>query len=229
MARFAADLDSDEARRRVEEDLREGRRNGVTGTPTLFIDGIRYDGAWDFYSHARGGGAAGGGARAALRARVREPAGVGRLVLLLAAAAALVCANTPLRAATTDGVHPDAVRHRARRQPADRRPSGFPRACWRSSSCWSVSRSGVRSRPARWPIARAAVLPVVAAVGGVLAPAAIYLALNRGADGARAGRCRRPRTSRSPSASWRCWAIAIPPACACSSRRWPWSTTCFRC
>src|SRR6185436_15482534 len=46
MARFAADLDGDETRKRVEEDLAEGRRNGVTGTPTLFIDGFRYDGAW---------------------------------------------------------------------------------------------------------------------------------------------------------------------------------------
>src|SRR5258706_5808977 len=48
MARFAGDLEDDETRRRVEEDLGEGRRNGVTGTPTLFVDGIRYDGAWDF-------------------------------------------------------------------------------------------------------------------------------------------------------------------------------------
>ena len=32
------------------EDIVDGRRNGVTGTPTVFIDGIRYDGAWDFHS-----------------------------------------------------------------------------------------------------------------------------------------------------------------------------------
>ena len=50
MAQFQRDLDSDEARRLVDEDLAEGRRNGVTGTPTIFVDGIRYDGAWDFYS-----------------------------------------------------------------------------------------------------------------------------------------------------------------------------------
>src|SRR5262245_52155717 len=43
MERFRGDLESDEVRRHVEEDLAEGRRNGVTGTPTLFIDGIRYD------------------------------------------------------------------------------------------------------------------------------------------------------------------------------------------
>ena len=50
MARFVAHLDGPEARARVEGDLADGRRNGVTGTPTLFVDGIRYDGAWDFYS-----------------------------------------------------------------------------------------------------------------------------------------------------------------------------------
>src|SRR5216683_1462006 len=48
--RFKADTLGDEARERIEEDLEEGRSHGVTGTPTLFVDGIRYDGAWDFYS-----------------------------------------------------------------------------------------------------------------------------------------------------------------------------------
>ena len=54
MARFAADLESPEIRARVEGDLADGRRNGVTGTPTLFVDGLRYDGAWDFYSLLEG-------------------------------------------------------------------------------------------------------------------------------------------------------------------------------
>ena len=54
MARFTADLESAETRARVEADLADGRRNGVTGTPTLFVDGIRYDGAWDFYSLLEG-------------------------------------------------------------------------------------------------------------------------------------------------------------------------------
>src|SRR6266542_979919 len=41
--RFEADWESDETRKRVDEDVAEGRRNGVTGTPTLFVDGVRYD------------------------------------------------------------------------------------------------------------------------------------------------------------------------------------------
>src|SRR5882672_3042223 len=48
--RFRRDLQAEEIRNRVDEDIAEGKRNGVTGTPTLFVDGIRYDGAWDFYS-----------------------------------------------------------------------------------------------------------------------------------------------------------------------------------
>src|SRR5580765_7065287 len=39
---FEQDLEDDETRRHVEGDLAEGKRNGVTGTPTVFIDGLRY-------------------------------------------------------------------------------------------------------------------------------------------------------------------------------------------
>jgi len=45
MDRFQRDLESDEVRARVESDQRRGRHNGVTGTPTIFVDGLRYDGA----------------------------------------------------------------------------------------------------------------------------------------------------------------------------------------
>ena len=50
LERFRRDLEAEETRKRVDEDLGEGKRNGVTGTPTVFVDGIPYDGAWDFYS-----------------------------------------------------------------------------------------------------------------------------------------------------------------------------------
>jgi hypothetical protein len=60
---------------------------------------------------------------------------------------------------------------------------------------------------------RAAALPIVAALGGVLAPAAIYIALNVGQPGARgsararaAGACRWPPISHLRSAAWRCLA-----------------------
>ncbi len=34
-------------RARVREDFVSGVRSGVNGTPTFFIDGMRYDGSWD--------------------------------------------------------------------------------------------------------------------------------------------------------------------------------------
>ena len=53
--------------------------------------------------------------------------------------------------------------------------------------------------------ARKAILPVMAAAGGMLAPALIYLAFNHGTAGrATAGEYPRPPTSPSPSASSRC-------------------------
>ena len=56
----------------------EAGRNGVSGTPTIFIDGIRYDGAWDYLFVARSSRAPGGRAHPAFGARLRKPAGVGR-------------------------------------------------------------------------------------------------------------------------------------------------------
>ncbi len=50
MARFEADLDSHVHAERVHEDFREGIRSGVNGTPTFFINEVRYDGAWDLES-----------------------------------------------------------------------------------------------------------------------------------------------------------------------------------
>jgi len=41
------DLDEGRYRERVRESFMSGARSGVNGTPTLFIDGIRYDGPRD--------------------------------------------------------------------------------------------------------------------------------------------------------------------------------------
>jgi NhaA family Na+:H+ antiporter len=50
MDQFEQDVRDEAARQRVNEDVADGRGNGVSGTPTVFIDGVRYDGAWDFHS-----------------------------------------------------------------------------------------------------------------------------------------------------------------------------------
>jgi protein-disulfide isomerase len=44
---FASELAGAVHRPRVQEDFRSGVRSGVNGTPTFFINGARFDGAWD--------------------------------------------------------------------------------------------------------------------------------------------------------------------------------------
>jgi len=47
MARFASDLTDPAVAARVERDVQSGERRGVDGTPSLFINGIRYRGPDD--------------------------------------------------------------------------------------------------------------------------------------------------------------------------------------
>ena len=178
--RFRRDVESDGTKQRIDEDLTDGRRNGVTGTPTLFVDGIRYDGAWDFYSMLEA-------LERPVAARLQRSARVfaslpasGGFVLILAAAAALLCANTPLAPyyrlfiESSFSIGP---------------PGGaltLTVGAWFSEGLLAVffllvgleiRREMTAGALADW---RAALLPVIAAVGGGLVPAAIYLALNPG-------------------------------------------------
>jgi protein-disulfide isomerase len=43
---FTAALESGGPRRRVQRDLESALRSGANGTPTFFINGVRYDGSW---------------------------------------------------------------------------------------------------------------------------------------------------------------------------------------
>jgi protein-disulfide isomerase len=47
MERFASDLQSGRAARKVREDFLSGVRSGVNGTPTFFINGRRHEGTYD--------------------------------------------------------------------------------------------------------------------------------------------------------------------------------------
>jgi protein-disulfide isomerase len=49
-ARLIAELESGTYAKRVQEDFRSGVRSGVNGTPTFFINGVRYDGSHDVES-----------------------------------------------------------------------------------------------------------------------------------------------------------------------------------
>ena len=48
--RFQRELEEGKYADRVREDFKSGVRSGVNGTPTFFINGTRYDGAWDLES-----------------------------------------------------------------------------------------------------------------------------------------------------------------------------------
>jgi protein-disulfide isomerase len=45
---FVRELESGIYRERVRADFLSGVKSGVNGTPAFFINGVRYDGSWDF-------------------------------------------------------------------------------------------------------------------------------------------------------------------------------------
>jgi NhaA family Na+:H+ antiporter len=180
MARFESDMEKDEVVERVNEDLADGRRNGVTGTPTYFINGLRYDGAWDFYSILEA-------LELPVAARVHRSARVfaslpaaGGLVLLFAALAALVCANTALAP-----YYQSFMESSFNIGPPGNQLS-LTTGGWLSEGLLAIFfllvGLEIRREMTAGALAdrRAVVLPIVAAFGGVLVPALIYLAFNRG-------------------------------------------------
>ena len=46
MNKFAKDMDSDDIAKKVQEDIIGGIKSGVNGTPTFFINGVRFDGSY---------------------------------------------------------------------------------------------------------------------------------------------------------------------------------------
>jgi NhaA family Na+:H+ antiporter len=177
MDRFARDLDSDAVRARVDADVSGGRNNGVTGTPTLFVDGVRYDGAWDYHSMLESlerPFAARVGRSARVFASLPTSAG---LVLLLAALLALACANSPLAPAY----------ERAMNAPVIMGPVSLTTRDWLAEGLLAffflIVGVEIRRELTAGALAnrRLALLPAIAALGGVVTPAAIYLLFNRGA------------------------------------------------
>ncbi len=48
LGQLAEDLASERPRRRVDADLEGAIRSGANGTPTFYVNGLRYDGSWQF-------------------------------------------------------------------------------------------------------------------------------------------------------------------------------------
>jgi NhaA family Na+:H+ antiporter len=178
--RFARDLEDDQVRARIEQDLEDGRQNGVIGTPTLFVDRVRYDGAWDYHSLLEA-------LERPIAARVERSARVfaslptsAALLLITTAAFALLWANTPFA----------PLYHRLMEAKLGVEAFGktlsFSVRDWLAEGPLSIFfllvGLEIRRELTRGALAsvRAALLPVLAAMAGVVMPALVYLALNRG-------------------------------------------------
>ena len=182
--RFEQELTKHVYADRVRQDFLSGVRSGVNGTPTFFLNGVRYDGAWDLDS---------------LIAEVEKPLGVqvrllfqqftrlqasGGILLLLATILALLWANsgwgrgyfelweTYLKISLGDLSLSESLLH------------------WVNDGLMVIFFFVVGLEIKREVLVgelaslKRAALPLMAAVGGVLLPAAIYTVFNNGGEGA---------------------------------------------
>lgn len=179
--RFARDLASADVSARVTTDESNGRATGVTGTPTLFVDGVRYDGAWDYHSMLEALErpiAARVGRSARVFASLPTSAG---LVLLIAAVLAVACANSPLASlyerVMTAEIHVGPTGHALSLTTREWLAEGL------LSFFFLLVGLEIRRELTAGALTnrRAALLPAIAAAGGIVTPALIYLLLNRGA------------------------------------------------
>ncbi len=184
MERLARDLADPETLADVNADIAEGRLSGVNGTPTIFVDGVRYDGAWDFYSLADAfAQPVSERIRRSARAFANLPAS-GGLALLIASALALICANTPLA-----GFYHAFVGSHFGIGPPDT-PLSLTIGDWFSEGLLAFFFLLVGLEIRREMTAgalsdfKAALLPVIAAIGGGIVPAFVYLLFNRGGTSA---------------------------------------------
>ena len=93
--RFRTELDAHTHSEKIREDFQSGRESGVHGTPTWYINGKRYDGAWDPESLMEAVRKPMGVRISALTQEFTRLAASGGLMLLIFSALALFWANSP--------------------------------------------------------------------------------------------------------------------------------------
>lgn len=176
--KFQAALDEHSHSKKINEDFRSGIKSGVQGTPTWFINGTRYDGAWDPDSLLEAVRKPMGVRISALTSEFTRLAASGGLMLLIFSAAALIWANSPFAESYVEFWHTEA---------------GFSLGnlhLERSLLEWvneglmvifffvlglEIKREVTAGELAS---AKKAALPIAAAVGGMIVPALIYAAFN---------------------------------------------------
>lgn len=163
------------ARARVAADTRSARRSGALVTPTFFINGRRYEGAWDEASLAEAMvGSLGHRLQSATLDFVQWGPSTGVLLLLMTLLA-LVLSNSPMGPAFQAWWNTDVeVR-------LGDDAFTMPLVEWINEGLLSIFFLVVgleikrEFTVGRLASRRAAALPVAAAIGGMIAPAAIYL------------------------------------------------------
>lgn len=185
LEQFQKDIEEHTYAERVREDFQGGVRSGVNGTPSFFINGRRYDGAWDLES---------------LIDAVEKPLGVqvrmlaqefmrieasGGIILLICAIIAIIWANSSF---SETYFHFWETEFKLGFGEAG---IGLPIIEWINDGLMvlfffvvglEIKRqltTGELSKP------RKAILPLAAAVGGMVVPAGLYLILNAGGPGER--------------------------------------------
>jgi NhaA family Na+:H+ antiporter len=165
---------------RVREDFMSGVRSGVNGTPTFYINGTRYDGAWDLESLIEAIEKPLGVQIRLLGQEFRRLAASGGIILLITTLIALFWANSPFAAGYFQFWHTEL---------------GFTLGNfhlvedllhWVNDGLMAIFffvvgleikreiQTGELASP------RKAALPIMAAVGGMLVPALFYAAFNQG-------------------------------------------------
>jgi NhaA family Na+:H+ antiporter len=178
--RFRRELEEHTYADRVREDFMSGVRSGVNGTPTFYINGIRYDGAWDFESLLEAIEKPLGVQISLLAQEFTRLAASGGIVLLLGTILAMLWANSPWAASYLQLWETELG--------FDLGPLHLSRNLleWVNDGLMVIFffvvsleikreiQDGELASP------RQAALPIMAALGGILVPAIFYLLFNMG-------------------------------------------------
>ncbi len=185
LERFRRDLAEHRHADRTKRDFLSGVRGGVNGTPTFFINGLRYDGAWDLES---------------LLAEMEKPLGVqirllfqeftrlqasGGIALVLFALLALIWANTPWANVYFHFWETELAIRLGQLTLSEHLLE------WVNDGLMAIFFFVVGLEIKReitvgeLNSVRKATLPIAGALGGIIVPAAIYLLFNAGGPGAR--------------------------------------------
>jgi NhaA family Na+:H+ antiporter len=181
--RFRWELQQEVYAERVRDDFLSGVRSGANATPTFFIDGLRYDGAWDLESLTEAIEKPLGRRVSSLAQEFTRLAASGGIVLLIATLLALLWANSPWT---------DAYFRLWETKLAFTLGSFiFSRSLleWVNQALMVIFFFVVGLEIKREVTAgelanpRKAAMPIAAALGGMIFPALFYLAINAGGPG----------------------------------------------